>query len=522
MIDIFLSQDTSSRSVGAREVEAALLAEQSRRDDFHLIITGSRGAFFLEPLIEVATPAGRVGYANVSARDVPRLLEAGMLEGRPISPFYLGPVAEIPFLRGQVRVTFANCGVIEAGSLDAYREAGGLKALRRALFDWGSQEIIDEVKRSGLRGRGGAAFPAGIKWQTVAACPPGEKYVVANGDEGDPGTYADRMLMEGDPFSLLEGMIICAKAVGAHKGFIYIRAEYPRAAASVQHAIDAGREAGLLGGDIMGSGFAFDIEIRRGGGAYVCGEETALLESLEGKRGMVRPKPPYPATDGLFGKPTVVNNVTTLCTTAPILRNGGDWYASMGTERSKGTMALQLGGSVRTPGLVEVPFGISLRQVLDRYGNDLPEGRSLLAVQVGGPLGDLLPGDALDVPIDFDAFATAGGMLGHGGIVVYDDRTDPLELAHRLMEFAAHESCGKCAPCRVGSRRAAEILASRLRGDGHPEDLELLEDIAFAMRGASLCALGSMAPLPVMSAIRLFPGAFERGAATRETQATAR
>jgi formate dehydrogenase iron-sulfur subunit len=509
--DLFISNDTSSRSIGAREVEAALRTEQTRRGSFHLALTGSRGAFFLEPLIEVDTPAGRVGYANVRAEDVPALLDGGLLEGRPISPFYIGPLADVPFLRKQTRVTFRNCGVIEAGSLVAYRAAGGGEALRRALFELDSQSIIDEVKRSGLRGRGGAAFPTGTKWQTVADCVSEEKIIVANGDEGDPGTYADRMLMEGDPFALLEGMAICARAVGAHQGYIYVRAEYPRAHAVMQKAIESARAAGFLGDDTLGvgSGFDFHVELRRGGGAYVCGEETALLESLEGKRGMVRPKPPYPAISGLFGLPTVVNNVTTYATIPPILRGGGDWYAAMGNGRSRGTIALQLAGSLRTPGLVEVPFGISLREVLDTFGGGLPDGHQLLAVQTGGPLGDLMRGESLDLPIDFDQFAQAGSMLGHGGIVVYDERTDPLELAHRLMAYAAHESCGKCAPCRLGSQRAAEILASHLRGEALPNDLTIIDDIAFAMRSASLCALGAMAPTPVLSAIRLFPQSFD-------------
>ncbi|MCL4504804.1 MAG: formate dehydrogenase [Chloroflexi bacterium] len=512
MPDVFLSQDTSSRSIGAREVEIALRTELVRRGGSRLVLTGSRGAFFLEPLVEVEIGGVRVGYANVRSEDVAGLLDNGMLEGRPIEPFYIGAVAEAPFLRGQERITFRNCGVIEAGSLTAYLDAGGGVALRRALFEFDALKIIAEVKHSGLRGRGGAAFPTGAKWQTVADCVADEKYVVANGDEGDPGTYADRMLMEGDPFALLEGMAICARAVGAHKGFIYVRAEYPRARTMLQKAVEIAHGAGFLGADILGSGFAFDVEIRSGGGAYVCGEETALLESLEGKRGMVRPKPPYPATVGLFGRPTVINNVTTFATIPPILRQGGEWYAAMGTGRSRGTVALQLAGSLRTPGLVEVPFGVTLRDVINTYGGGVPVGRQLLAVQVGGPLGDLLPESGLDLPIDFDAFTDIGSMLGHGGIVVYDDHTDPLQLTHRLMAYVAHESCGKCAPCRLGSQRAAEILESIRKGEGQPGDLQILDDIAFAMRGSSLCALGAMAPTPVLSAIRLFPDSFGVGA----------
>lgn len=503
MPDIFISQDTSSRSIGGREVLDVLRAEEARRGDFRIVLTGSRGAYFLEPMIEVQTAQGRVGYANVGPADIATLLQGGLLEGAEIEPFYVGPVDQLPFLLSQQRITFRNCGVIEAGSLQAYLAAGGGEALRRALFEFTPQQVIDEVKCSGLLGRGGAAFPAGLKWQTVADCRSDEKYVVANGDEGDPGTYADRMLMEGDPFALLEGMAICAVAVGAHHGILYLRAEYPRAHDMMRHAVDEAYRAGFLGCDLLGSGFAFDVDIRRGAGAYVCGEETALLESLEGKRGMVRPKPPYPAIEGLFGKPTVVNNVTTLATIPPILCYGGDRYAALGTGRSRGTIALQLSGALRTPGLVEVPFGITLRQVLYQYGGGVPAGYTFLAVQVGGPLGDLLTEEQLDLPIDFDAFAKAGAMLGHGGIVVYDDRTDPLDLAHHLMSFCAEESCGKCAPCRIGSQRATEILASWRRGEAHPGDLELLNDIAFAMRGASLCALGASAPTPVLSALRL-------------------
>lgn len=512
MVDVFLSQDTSSRSIGAQEVETALSAAQLRRGDFRLTLTGSRGAFFLEPLVEVESNGVRMGYTNVRADDVEFLLDYGLLEGKPIQPFFVGAVSDIPFLCGQQRITFRNCGVIEVGSLSAYEKSGGGVALRRSLFELDSQSIIAEVKRSGLRGRGGAAFPTGVKWQTVAECVADQKYVVANGDEGDPGTYADRMLMEGDPYALLEGMVICAKAVGADKGFIYVRAEYPRAKAIMQQAVITARDAGYLGNDICGSGFSFDVDIRSGAGAYVCGEETALLESLEGRRGMVRPKPPYPAIAGLFGQPTVVNNVTTLATIPAIMLHGGAWYAAMGTARSKGTIALQLAGSLRTPGLVEVPFGITLREVINTYGGGVPLGRHLLAVQVGGPLGDLMPDSRLDVPIDFDAFTEVGSMLGHGGIVVYDDRTNPLQLAQRLMAYAAHESCGKCAPCRLGSQRAAEILGSMLKGDGRNDDLAILDDIAFAMRGSSLCALGAMAPTPVLSAIRMFPESFGAGA----------
>ncbi len=505
MIDVYISADMSSRSIGARDVENTLRSEQERRGDFRVVTTGSRGAFFLEPLIEVATAHGRVGYANVNASDVAALLEQGLLEGAAIAPFSIGVVTEHPFFKGQQRITFQRCGVIETGSIEAYENASGYAGLRRALSELGPAAIIDQVKRSGLRGRGGAAFPTGIKWQTVADIVSLKKYVVANGDEGDPGTYADRMLMEGDPFALLEGMTICARAVGAQQGYIYIRAEYPRAQAVMKQAVQSARDAGYLGASILDSGFAFDVDVRSGAGAYVCGEETALLESLEGKRGMVRPKPPYPAISGLFGQPTVINNVTTLATIPSIIVDGGDQYGSIGAGRSRGTIPLQLAGSLRTPGLVEVPFGVTLREVINTYGGGVPEGHQLLAVQVGGPLGDLMPDSGLDLPIDFDAFSAAGSMLGHGGVVVYDERTNPLQLAHRLMAYVAHESCGKCAPCRLGSQRAAEILDAMRRGETQPDDVQLIDDIAFAMRGSSLCALGMMAPTPVLSAIQRFP-----------------
>ncbi|HEY8665709.1 MAG TPA: NADH-ubiquinone oxidoreductase-F iron-sulfur binding region domain-containing protein [Tepidisphaeraceae bacterium] len=507
MTHVYLSQDSSSRAAGTRQLAPILRAFESTHD-FKLIETGSRGAFFLEPMIEVDTAGGRCAYSNVRPDEVEPLLRGGMLQGKPIRDGFFADVEKIPFLANQTRITFARCGRIETGSLRAYQAAGGYAALRTALFNCRPQEIIEQIKRSGLRGRGGAAFPTGIKWQTAADFPADEKFVVANGDEGDPGTYADRMLMEGDPFALLEGMTICARAIGATKGFIYIRAEYPRAAERMRQAIAAAGEAGFLGDDILGSSFSFHVEIRRGAGAYVCGEETALLESLEGRRGMVRPKPPFPATHGLFGKPTVVNNVTTLATIPAILQRGGGWYAAMGTEKSRGTIALQLAGALRTPGLVEVPFGITLRKIIEDFGGGALPGHAIAAVQVGGPLGDLFAPDQLDLPVDFDAFATIGGMLGHGGIVVYDDRTDGLELAERLMTFLAHESCGKCAPCRLGSRHGAEILHDIRAGRGEIGDAGRIADIAVAMRSASLCALGGMAATPIRAAMRLFPKSF--------------
>ncbi len=503
MVEVFLSQDSASRAAGAGEVAAQVAAASRRCSDLRLTYTGSRGACFLEPIVEVTTPLGAWRTSTFARRMSARCWIEACCKARKSRPGLQAQPRASPSCAIRLRVTFDRCGRIAAGSLGAYESAGGYVALRRALSERSPADIIDEVRRSGLRGRGGAAFPAGAKWQTAAAADADEKFVVANGDEGDSGAYADRMLMEGDPFSILEGMTICAYAVGARQGLIYVRAEYPLRTGLDEQRSQGCSRGGIPRRDILGSGVSFDVEVRSGAGAYVCGEETALLESLEGRRGTVRPKPPYPATHGLFGKPTVVHNITTLATITPIIQRGGDWYASMGTERSRGTIALQLAGALRTPGLVEVPFGITLRRVIEHFGGGVRGGRKMLGVQVGGPLGSVLSEDQLDVPVDFDAMAAAGGMLGHGGIVVYDDRTDPLELAHRLMEFCADESCGKCARCRLGSQRAVEILDSIQRGAGQFGDEQRLADIAFAMRHASLCALGGMAPVAMQSALRL-------------------
>ena len=510
-MNLFISSDSSSIAAGADEVCEALEQELSRQDLRATVVrTGSRGAYFLEPLIEVETPEGRIAYANVSPGDIPELLRGGLLNGRAIRPFYRGPVSDIPFFKGQTRITFRRCGVVDPASLEDCVAAGAYQSLRKALFDLTPQQIIDEMKASGLRGRGGAAFPTGLKWQTAKDYPADERFIVANGDEGDPGTYADRMIMEGDPHALIEGMAIAARAVDASHGYIYIRAEYPAAIRRMGTALEQARAAGYLGPDILGSGFAFDIEVRTGAGAYICGEETALLESLEGKRGMVRPKPPFPAEKGLFGKPTVVNNVTTLSTVPAILEHGGAWYAAFGSGRSLGTVPLQLAGRLRTPGLVEIPFGMPLGEVIETFGGGMPKGRKFKAVQVGGPLGAIFPRALLDTAVDFEAFAAAGGLLGHGGIVVFDDQADMVELSHHFARFFAHESCGVCTPCRIGTKRAEEILERVVAGETDRAELDLFEDLASTMRPASLCALGQLATNPVTSAMKYFPEEFAK------------
>lgn len=481
----YLANDTSSRAAGAGRLADAW----SERAEIQLIRTSTRGAFFLEPMVERDMPHGREAWFNVVPDDLPRIVDG--MGGTP--------VAGIPFLQQQTRFTFVNFGITEPLALDEYQTRGGLKGLEAAQ-SLSPEAIVEELRISRLRGRGGAAFPVWKKWQVAQQTGSEEKYVVANADEGDAGTYCDRMIMEGDPFRLIEGMLICARAIGATRGSIYCRYEYPAAARTMRFAIQKAREADLLDFD----DYPFDLEVVVGAGSYVCGEETALLESLEGRRGVVLAKPPYPAESGLYGKPTIVSNVLTFATIPNILANGGAWHASLGTEGSRGTMAIQLGGRVKQPGLVEIPFGLTLRQVLDQFGGGMAPGSQFKAVQVGGPLGSLFPESHLDISICYDTFAQAGAILGHGGIVVYDDETNMVELARHFMAFTADESCGKCTPCRVGAVRGREILERIQNGQGTAEDLILLSDLGKTMKTASLCALGGRAPYPVETAIEHF------------------
>jgi formate dehydrogenase iron-sulfur subunit len=443
------------------------------------------------------------------------LLDAGLLQGGAHA-LRIGRPEAHPWFMNQQRLTFARCGIIDPVSVEAYRATGGYAGLERALAMTG-EAIVEEVKQSGLRGRGGAGFPTGIKWNTVRLAEADRKYIVCNADEGDSGTFADRMLMEGDPLSLVEGMSIAAVAVGATKGYIYIRSEYPHAVRTMNAAIAAARTAGWLGQDIAGSGRDFDLEVRVGAGAYICGEETSLLDSLEGKRGQVRAKPPLPALQGLFGRPTVVNNVLSLAAVPWIMAHGGAAYAALGTGRSLGTLAVQLAGNVARGGLIEMPFGATLRSLIEDWGGGTASGRPFRAVQVGGPLGAYFPDSLLDTPLDYEAFARVGGLLGHGGVVVFDDSVNLAHQARFAFEFCAAESCGKCTPCRIGAVRGVEVVDRILAGIDTAKNFELLDDLCQLMTDASLCAMGGLTPIPVISALTHFPDDFD--AATRLPQA---
>ncbi len=496
---VFVPNDTAARSVGADAVAAAIEALGIR-----VVRNGSRGAYWMEPLVEVETAAGRVGFANVTADGVAALFANGAIPASD-HPQCIGVVDEVPWLRDQQRYTFARVGRIDPLSLDDYRAHDGLQGLTRALT-MSPQAIVDEIKASGLRGRGGAAFPAGIKWQTVLNAESATKYIVCNADEGDSGTFADRLLMDADPFQLIEGMVIAGLAVGATRGFIYLRSEYPHTIDITERALQVARAAGVLGASVLGSPHAFDITLRIGAGAYICGEETALLESLEGKRGVIRAKPPLPAISGLFGKPTVVNNVLTLAAASGILAKGGAHYAAMGIDRSKGTMPFQLGGNIDRGGVVEVPFGITLGDLVSRFGGGTYSKRPIKAIQVGGPLGAYLPESQWGTPLGYEQFAAIGAMLGHGGVVVFDDTVDMGAQAEFAMAFCAHESCGKCTPCRIGSTRAVEVIARIRRGDARRQQWQLLEELCETMELGSLCALGGLTPMPVRSVMKHFPG----------------
>ena len=501
---IFVPRDALSVSVGADEVAAAL---RDACPDATIVRNGSRGMAWLEPLIEVETADGRIGYGPVTKADVPGLLAAGFLTGGSHDK-RVGRPEEIPFMARQTRVTFARSGVTDPVSLADYRAHGGLQGVVRAL-GMTQAEIVEDVVKSGLRGRGGAGFPTGIKWKTVQGAQAAQKYIVCNADEGDSGTFADRMVMEGDPFLLIEGMVIAGLAVGATRGYVYLRSEYPHAIATMDQAILAARSEGFLGSSVLGSEHRFELEVRVGAGAYVCGEETSLLDSLEGKRGQVRAKPPLPALSGLFGCPTVVNNVLSLAAVPDILRPGGaEAYQALGFGRSRGTMPVQLAGNIAHGGLFEVPFGITLGELVMDVGGGTATGRPVRAVQVGGPLGAYFPPRLFDTPLDYEAFTARDGLIGHGGIVVFDDTVDMARMARFAMEFCAVESCGKCTPCRIGSTRGVEVLDRIIAGDAG--QLALLADLCETMKFGSLCALGGFTPYPVMSAITHFPEDFRR------------
>lgn len=507
-ITVYVPRDSAALAVGAERVAERIAQEAAVRGiSFGMVRNGSRGLFWLEPMVEVTTPAGRVAYGPVTIDDVADLFDAGFAEGAQTHPLSLGLTDEIPYLKKQERLTFARMGITDPVSVADYEAHEGYAGLRRAL-GLKPEEVVQQVLDSGLRGRGGAAFPAGIKWKTVMATPAAQKYIVCNADEGDSGTFSDRMTMEGDPLMLIEGMTIAGVATGATKGYVYIRSEYPHAIATMNEAIRAAEAAGFLGENILGSGQTFWLEVRKGAGSYVCGEETALLESLEGKRGIVRAKPPLPAITGLFGQPTLINNVITLASVPLILARGAAYYRDFGVGRSRGTLPMQLAGNIKHGGLVEKAFGVTLRELLYDYGGGSASGRPIKAVQVGGPLGAYLPESQWDLPLDYEAYAAVGGTVGHGGIVVHDDTADLSKLARYAMEFCAIESCGKCTPCRIGSTRGVEVI-DKIRADNkRVEHVILLRDLCNTMVHGSLCAMGGMTPFPVLSALDHFPQDF--------------
>ncbi|MEL7029159.1 MAG: NADH-ubiquinone oxidoreductase-F iron-sulfur binding region domain-containing protein [Pseudomonadota bacterium] len=508
-ITVYLPLDSVAVSLGADDIAAALMAAATRKGaSLNLVRTGSRGMHWLEPLLEVERDGTRMGFGPLTLEDVDGVIEA-LLHGADHAKA-VGPVEAIPFFAKQTRAIFARCGVIDPLDLDEYERHGGNAGLDRAL-NMDPEQVCAEIMTSGLRGRGGAGFPAGIKWKTVNAAKADQKYIVVNADEGDSGTFADRMIMEGDPFLLIEGMAIAGRAVGASKGYIYLRSEYPVAAKVLETALERAYAQGLLGPNVRGSGFAFDIEVFIGAGAYICGEETSLLNSLEGKRGEVRAKPPLPALEGLFGKPTLVHNVISLCSVPRILVEGGSAYAGLGVGRSTGVMPFQIAGNVARGGLYEAPFGLTLRELVEEIGGGTRSGRPVRAVQIGGPLGAYLPPSLFDLPMDYEALAEQGAGVGHGGIVVYDESVDLAEQARYAFEFCAEESCGKCTPCRVGAVRGVEVMDRIREGVEREANLVVLEDLCELMVDGSLCAMGGMTPIPVESALKHFPEDFGAG-----------
>ena len=510
---IFVSLDTTAISKGSNKIAAQISHLLSEETEIcaTLVRNGSRGMFWLEPLVEIETPLGRVAYGPVTEKDVVDIITAESLNGITDHPLCLGLTEELPWMKSQQRLTFARVGLIDPIDVDSYISHQGFDGLKNALTQT-PQEIVSQIKDSGLRGRGGAAFPTGIKWQTVLDTPDQQKYIVCNADEGDSGTFADRMLMEGDPLVLIEGMIIAGIAVGATQGYIYLRSEYPQAHKILNQAIAQAKTAGYLGKNICDSQHSFELEVRLGAGAYICGEETSLLESLEGKRGLVRAKPPLPAIEGLFGQPTVVNNVISLASVPIILSRGSEYYRDFGIGRSRGTLPIQLAGNVARAGLLELAFGISLKELLNDYAGGCKTKKPIRSVQVGGPLGAYLPASQWDTQLDYEAFSKIGAVLGHGGIVVFDDSVNMAAQARFAMEFCVVESCGKCTPCRIGSVRGMEVIDKIIEADANSDQKQqsriLLHDLCDTMEFGSLCAMGGMTPFPVRSAINYFPEDF--------------
>jgi len=503
-VKVFVPRETAARSLGSEDVALAIeQAALERGESVALVRNGSRGLFWLEPLVEVEINGVRHAFGPVSADEVNSLFEAEFLDGGN-HPKGLGPTEKLPYLAEQNRLTFTRAGITDPLSLDSYRAHGGYEGLEKAV-KLDCDAIVNIVTESGLRGRGGAAFPTGIKWRTVLTADGEQKYVTCNADEGDSGTFADRLIMESDPFLLIEGMTIAGFAVGATEGYIYLRTEYPLAIEIMNQAIKLAESAGYLGTDVMGSGKTFCLEVREAAGAYICGEETSMLESLEGKRGVIRYRPPLPAIKGFFGAPTIVNNVITLSSVPIILARGAQYYKDYGSGRSRGTLTAQLAGNVKRGGLVEIGFGKTLREIVEDFGGGTATGRPIRAIQAGGPLGAYVHPSQFDTPLDYEAFAEFGAMIGHGGLVVFDDTVDMAEQARFAMEFCSIESCGKCTPCRIGSVRGVEVIDRILSGVDESANLVLLRELCDTMIAGSLCALGGMAPFPVLSVMDHFP-----------------
>ncbi|MBU2548985.1 MAG: NADH-quinone oxidoreductase subunit NuoF [Proteobacteria bacterium] len=516
---ILVCGGTGCHAGGGPLVEKALIKEIQRRglaDEIKVVETGCNGYCAAGP-VAVVYPEG-IFYQRLTPQDVPELVEEHLLKGRPIERlFYREPaekegipeMRDIPFFAHQKLIVLRNKGLIDAEQIDEYIARDGYQAAARALLDMTPGDIIEQIKISGLRGRGGGGFPTGTKWSFCAAASGDIKYVLCNADEGDPGAFMDRSVLESDPHAVLEGMLIAARAIGAGQGYIYCRAEYPLAVRRLNIAIEQAREYGLLGRDILDSGFDFEVEVYQGAGAFVCGEETALMASIEGRRGMPRTRPPFPAVSGLWGRPTVLNNVETYANVPQIIGNGGAWYASIGTETSKGTKVFALTGAVQNIGLVEVPMGTTLRTIIHDIGGGIPDKKRFKAVQLGGPSGGCIPEQYLDLPCDYEAIVQAGAIMGSGGMIVMDEDTCMVDMARFFMDFVQDESCGKCTPCREGTRRMLEILERICQGRGEPEDMELLEELSTIIKDSALCGLGQTGPNPVLSTFRYFRDEYE-------------
>jgi bidirectional [NiFe] hydrogenase diaphorase subunit len=498
---VFVCMGTTCNSAGSGEVKDALdeaVAARGLKKKCQITAGGCQGLCAAGPM--VAIDAGRPLYHSVTPEDAPAIIES--LGAEPVAHIAMPP--DNPFFTRQVHVALEGGGRLDPERIEDYVAAGGYEAALKALTEMTPAEVLEEITRSGLRGRGGAGYPTGLKWNTVAKAVSRHKYVICNGDEGDPGAFMDRSLMEDNPHRIIEGMLIAAYAVGADQGFIYVRAEYPLAIRRLKRAISQAEKLGLLGSNICGTPLSFDIDVRLGAGAFVCGEETALIASIEGRRGTPRPRPPYPAASGLWGHSTLINNVETFANIAPIIRNGGEWFAGIGTEKSKGTKVFALSGRVQNVGLIEVPMGITLRDIVFEIGGGIPDGHTFKAVQTGGPSGGCIPAEHLDMPVDYESLASIGSIMGSGGMIIMDDTSSMVDVARYFMEFSMGESCGKCVPCRVGTAQMYDILEKFARGEATHDDLAMLEELCEMVKETSLCGLGQSAPNPVISTLRYF------------------